>query len=597
MISPPAPTEDLRRYRMHPVLAQILYQRGYTDPDSARTFLYADDLSAGSFLNIRGKKPNIDRALSRIRVAIRRRERIAIYGDFDADGVTSSVLMAQTLEALGANYEVYIPLRAEEGYGLNSEALRKLARSGVRLVITVDCGVRAVEEVADGNAAGLDIIITDHHSIGPTIPDAYAVINPKLDDCAYTEDMLAGVGVAYRLAEALLTIDANNRRNGKAAPLVAEDLLDLVAIGTVADLAPMNRSENRALVRRGLRRINQAPRLGLAALAEVAGLTIGQIDAMNIGFTLGPRINAAGRLDTAMTAFDLLASRQDAQALELAQELHTLNTQRQELTRAAQDLVRDRLELEAMDNLPLIFASDASFQPGIVGLVAGRLTEEFFRPTVVMEEGDAESRASCRSIPQFDITQALDQCAGLLVRHGGHAQAAGFTVRNENIDALREQLTRIAREALRGQDLQPTLQIDAELPAEQINIELAEALRDLEPTGHLNPSPVLVTRRLQVLEWRTVGRDDQHLKIKFGRQGGPPIDAIAFRMAEWGPHLGAYVDVAYALEINEWNGARTAQLNVRDLQPVEVAAVEDPLERAINERTFNKRAAQARNGR
>ena len=547
---------------MSPILAQVLYNRGLVEPDQATDFLSADDLFSGSFLAMKGKKLSIDRALARIRTAIKRKELVVVYGDFDADGVTSTVLLVQALKALGANVHPYIPHRVDEGYGLNSEALLKLARRGVKLVITVDCGIRSVQEVEDGKAYGLDLIITDHHSVGAEIPDALAVINPKLDDCAYSEDMLAGVGVAYRLAEALLTIEAGS---GRGLPLLAaSDLLDLVAIGTVADLVPMNRAENRMLVKRGLGVINRTQRPGLRALINVAGLKAGGVGAINIGFGIGPRINAAGRLDSAMLAYDLLSTTDEAKADELAMRVHSLNTERQEITRATQEMIREQLEDATL--LPLIFASDRNFKPGIVGLVAGRLAEEFFRPAIVMEEGDDESRASCRSIPQFDITHALDECAALLVRHGGHAQAAGFTVRNENVVALRDKLMTIAHTALDGQDLAPTIEVDMELSADLISMELAAELEKMEPTGHGNSPPIFMTRHLRVQDSRTVGRNENHLKLKLARPGDAPLDAIGFNLGEWSGHVPNYIDVAYQLEINEWNGNRSAQLNLLDVR-------------------------------
>lgn len=568
-IATPASLEHLNRYRdMSPVLAQVLFNRGLTDEVTAARFLQADDILLGSALSFRGKRLTIDRAISRIRQAIRQREIIAVYGDFDADGVTSTALLMQTLKHLGANAIAYIPHRVDEGYGLNAEALVKLARQGVKLVITVDCGIRSTREVEDGKAAGLDIIVTDHHTIGPDIPEAYAVINPKLDDVAYTEDMLAGVGVAYRLAEALLTIDGVQKNgNGARPPLTTEDLLDLVAIGTVADLAPLNRLENRALVKRGLAVLNQGRRPGLRALNEVAGLRQGGIGASSIGYALGPRINAAGRLDSAMIAYELLVTQDEPRAADLALQLQNLNLQRQELTRQAQEMIR--AQVTDVESTPLIFAGDSSFKPGIVGLVAGRLVEEFFRPTVIMEFGDTESRASCRSIPGFDITSALDQCASLLVRHGGHAQAAGFTVLNQNIPALRDQLTEIARAALESQDLAPTIDIDMELDSVWMSLEVATELSKLEPTGHSNPPPVFVSRNLRVLEQRLVGKDERHVKLKLGRPGLPPVDAIGFHLASNYPDGASRVDVVYHLEINEWNGQRTPQLNLQDVRPAQ----------------------------
>jgi single-stranded-DNA-specific exonuclease len=542
-------------------LAQVLYNRGFTDPFMAEDFLRAPVTESKPF-----QMKGVDGAVTRIRRAIRQREPIIVYGDFDADGVTSTMLLMQTLTALGAVVKPYIPHRVDEGYGLNSAALLKLARAGVKLVITVDCGIRSVDEVADGKAAGLDIIVTDHHSIGPDIPKADAVINPKQADCKYPEDMLAGVGVAYRLAEALLKATVNDGKNGKDRPLLeTADLLDLVAIGTVADLAPLDRAENRMLVREGLALLRASRRPGIRALLEVAKIEPKSVDATTIGFTIGPRINAAGRLESAMTAYHLLAATTDSEALELAQTLQTLNTRRQDMTRAAQDSFRQQVEAQER-GAPLIFASDKDIPPGIVGLVAGRLTEEFYRPTVILHEDGDESRASCRSIPEFDITAALDQCADLLVRHGGHAQAAGFTVHNHNIPALRERLTDLAGVQLGGRDLQPSLQVDVDVPLNALSLDLVAELTRLEPTGHHNPLPVLMARDVRVLEKRTVGKEGQHLKLKVSQPGGPPVDAIGFNLGGRISELPERIDVAYQLEVNEWNGKRSLQLHLLDVR-------------------------------
>jgi len=558
LVATPAPPDLLMTYRgMHPVLAQTLHNRGFTEPDEARRFLEANNENTDPF-SMKG----INQAVARIRQAIKSREQIIVYGDFDADGVTSTVLMVQTLTALNALVKPYIPHRVDEGYGLNSQALVKLAHAGAKLIITVDCGIRSVEDVEAGKAAGLDIIITDHHSIGPEIPNAYAVINPKQEDCKYPEDMLAGVGVAYKLADALLRVAAKQDR--PAPRLEAEDLLDLVAIGTVADLAPMNRIENRALVRQGLSVLSRADRPGIRALLEVSGVKPASITAMNIGFALGPRINAAGRLESAMIAYNLLAANDYDEALKLAEQLQQLNNQRQDLTRSAQEVVRGNVESQKSD-LPLIFAS-GHFQPGIVGLVAGRLTEEYFRPTVIMEEGETESRASCRSIPQFDITRALDQCADLLVRHGGHAQAAGFTVLNQNIPALKQRLVQLATDRLAGQELLPTLEIDAETDIHHLAESLVTEMMLLEPTGYHNPTPVLMSKNVRVLESRGVGKEGQHLKLKLARAGQPPLDAIGFGLGGWLGNIPDRIDVAYQLEINEWNGYRNLQLNLQDIR-------------------------------
>jgi single-stranded-DNA-specific exonuclease len=565
---PPEARERLREY--HPVMAQALYNRGQDTPDKARMFLEGGDEALRNPFLMRG----MPQAVARIRHAIKNHELIAVYGDFDADGVTSTALLTQAIEALGGQVMPYIPNRVDEGYGLNEEALRWLREQGARLIITVDCGIRAVEEVAFANALGLDMIVTDHHSIGEELPPALAVIDPKIDAKlrleegranGYPEDMLAGVGVAYKLADALFR--AEEQQTHRRPNCKLEDLLDLVALGTVADLAPLDRPENRELVRRGLEVLNRAQRPGIYELALVARVEPGKINTTSIGYMLGPRINAAGRLDSAMIAYRLLTADMPA-AGELAQELQELNTRRQELTMQAVEIARERVLSEVEAAAPLIFAAHEDFRSGIVGLVAGRLCEEFYIPAVVIEQGEEESRGSCRSIPEFNITQALDRCAELLVRHGGHAQAAGFTVRNENLPLLKERLMAIATEALRGLDLRPTLDIDAEVPFDYLTMALAEALLRLEPTGARNEPPLFLTRRLRVVDYRRVGQEGRHLKLKLA-SGMSQIDAICFKQGEWADRIPEYVDVAYHLEVNEWNGYVKLQLNAQDLRPAE----------------------------
>ena len=508
LLATPLPPEQLHRYKnMSPVLAQVLFNRGFENPQDAYRFLYAktDNITQNPF-----SMGGMQNAVGRIRQAIKQNEPIVVYGDFDADGVTSTTLLVQALSILGANVHPYIPHRVDEGYGLNSPALHNLAKKGVKLIITVDCGIRSVEEIEDGKSAGLDMIITDHHSIGPEVPNAFAVVNPKLD----SEDnplMLAGVGVAYMVAKALFIAEQKNGNNkftrsinGNQREFHPDYLLDLVAIGTVADLMPLNRLENRTLVRRGLDVLNKARRPGIRALLDIIGVNPGKVTAQSIGFGLGPRINAAGRLDSAMIAYKLLSATNIDEAKRWADKLQELNVKRQDITRQAQATIEERLG-DHDDSLPLIFASDSSFEPGIVGLVAGRIAEEYFRPAIVMEEGETESRASCRSIPQFDITTALDKCADLLVRHGGHALAAGFTVMNKNIPALRERLMSMAEDTLSGQTLVPTLEIDAELDIHHLNFKLVDELELLQPTGHSNSNPVFMTKNVHVAECRTVG--------------------------------------------------------------------------------------------
>lgn len=568
-IAPKIPSAILTRLSSyHPVIAQVLYNRGQDTPDKARAFLDGSGLLHDPFT-----MAGMAQAVGRIRQAIKSGEPIVVYGDFDADGVTSTALLVQVLEALGARVNAYIPHRIDEGYGLNVEALHALHQRGAGLVITVDCGIRSVQEVRYARSIGLDLIVTDHHSVGDERPDdAVALINPKLDarlyleegrQNGYPEDMLAGVGVAYKLAQALFKVaEANDRR---PPSLRLEDLLDLVALGTVADLAPLDRLENRELVRRGLRVLNGAKRPGVYELMEVAGVKPETVSAMSIGFMLGPRINAAGRLGSAMIAYELLTTRDITRAGALARELQTLNEQRQEFTAETVEIAREQAVAVAED-VPLVFAASPDFRPGIVGLVAGRLCEEFYRPAIVVQQGEIESRGSCRSIGEFDITAALDECADLLVRHGGHAQAAGFTVLNENLPILRERLLAIAADKLGGRDLRPTLAIDAEVQPEHLTDGLATELRRLEPTGAGNDAPLFAVRRLRVVEARRVGQDGKHLRLRFAN-GIYTIDAIAFRLGDWADRLEREMDVAFHLELNEWNGRVKPQLNVQDLRP------------------------------
>lgn len=559
-LAPPATESHLAQFsRMPRSVAQILFNRGLVDPDKAEQFLNGQFEDDNPF-----KMRGITEAVTLVRRAIRGGEPIAVYGDFDADGVTSTVLMVQALRALGADVRPYIPHRVDEGYGLNTEALDELADQGVRLIITVDCGIRAVEEVAHAMQRGLRVIVTDHHSVGPSQPPAAAVINAKQPACDYPFKELAGVGVAYKLAQALLRSHRQVPVVRGTMGLVEDDLLDLVALGTVADLAPLL-GENRALVRRGLSKLNEGQRAGLISLVERSGLRLGSLNAMHIGFGLGPRINAAGRLADAGMAYQLLMAQYPGEADKLADDLNELNRQRQQITGETEALARQQA-LDEDHDVALLFAASPDFLEGVVGLAAGRLCEEFYRPAVVVSVGETTSRGSVRSIPEFHIADALDECSDLLVRHGGHAAAAGFTVRNEDLPRLAQRLKELAAEALADQRLQPTLLIDAQVGLGELDQRLYEWLTRLEPFGYANPAPVFMTRHLRVLDCRAVGAKRSHLKLQV-TDGRTRFGAIAFRQAHWLNRLPGHIDVAYHLEQNEWNGRQRLQLNVRDLRP------------------------------
>jgi single-stranded-DNA-specific exonuclease len=403
------------------------------------------------------------------------------------------------------------------------------------------------------------MIVTDHHSIGTELPLAEAVINPKRLDPAYPDDMLAGVGIAYKLARALW------QRFPKSAKFDVESLLDLVALGTVADLAPLLK-ENRLLVKDGLKVLNSDnPRPGVAALAKVAGLTPGNMTAESIAFGLGPRINAAGRLAHAYDAARLLAVNNERMAKEYAQTLDQLNRQRQQLTKELSQRAEEMVQPEA----PLLLAADPSFVGGIVGLIASRLADHHYRPAIVLEQGEKISRGSCRSIPDFHITDALDQVASLLVKHGGHAQAAGFTIENKNLAKFQERMVAIAAEELDEEALTPSTPIDVELEIGAVDWALYDQLQQLEPTGNANAAPLFMSRDVHVYSHRAVGQDSAHLQLWVG-DGQTKVQCIAFRQGSWAGRLPDQVDLAYTINVNEWNGRRNLQLMVKDIREVTV---------------------------
>jgi single-stranded-DNA-specific exonuclease len=446
---------------------------------------------------------------------------------------------------------------------LNNEALEALYNQGVRLVVTVDCGARSVSEAEYARSLGLDMIISDHHQPGLDLPPALAFINPRQPGDTYPEKELTGVGLAYKIAQALLI-------RQPVSGVRSEHWLDLVALGTVADLAPLT-GENRELVTAGLEWIHAQKRQGIYSLSKIAGLDDTHATAGDIGFILGPRLNAAGRMDSAMAAFELLETSDPIKAGELAQALEVSNNDRQTTTRAIQAKAAEIALAESPD-AHLIFAADPEFKEGIVGLAAARLVEIYYRPAVVAHLGDEFTRASCRSIPEFHITKALDQCADLLVRYGGHSAAAGFTVRNQNLSELVKRLHSIAESQLSGKDLQPVLKIENELQlAHQKGEDLRQILLEmakLQPTGVGNPEPLFCSLNLIVKRAQAVGKDRSHLRLTVSDSRGIHYNGIAWRQGYWVDHMPDRVDLVYSLEINDYQGQQAIQLNIKDIRPV-----------------------------
>ncbi|MFO7623871.1 MAG: single-stranded-DNA-specific exonuclease RecJ [Anaerolineales bacterium] len=553
------PEADLALQNFDPILRQILFNRGYaTEAETSRFLLAIPDFDTDPF-----QLKDMHAAVERITTALQEKEAMAIYGDYDVDGVSATALLVLLLQALGGQVQGYIPNRFEEGYGVNKEALTTLQSQAVRLVITVDCGIRSLPEAEHAHHLGLDLIITDHHHPSDELPIALAIINPKQPLDPYRDKDLAGVGLAYKLGDALLQ---HLRKIGYPVPqeVKIEDYLDLVALGTVADLAPLV-GENRAIVRAGLKVIQTNPRQGMHSLMGVAGVKADKIVASDIGFMLGPRLNAAGRLESALASLDLLTTSSIAEAGLLAQQLDNQNRERQKVTQ----IIQAQAETLALAQDPqafLLLAADPDFNPGVIGLAASRLTDLYYRPAIVAYQGQEFTRGSCRSIPEFHITDALDQCADLLEHHGGHAAAAGFTVRNERLPELFTRLQKIAHQKLSQLPLTPTLHADIEVSLSDLQPSLLDELEGLQPTGYGNPQATFVSRNLKVTGKRAVGRDGAHLKLTV-TNGHVTFDAIAFRQGGWFSHLPERVDLLYTFEKNEYNGWITLQLNVRDIKP------------------------------
>lgn len=557
-IAMPIPTHvDRELAEFSPIMRQLLYNRGIETALVARAFVEASSPYPTDPFYLK----DMEKAVELLRQAIADGVQVAIYGDYDADGVTATALLYEFLNVVGSRPIPYIPNRFDEGYGLNMEAIDSLFAQGVGLVITVDCGVRSVKEIAHARELGMHMIVTDHHLPGDEPLAADAVINPKQAGDLYPEKNLAGVGLANKLAQAYL-------QRYPVEQVDADRWLDLVAIGTVADLALLS-GENRMLVSRGLKQIRSSSRQGLFSMAQVCDLNLQKTNAGNIGFILGPRLNAAGRIDSAMAAFELLTTQDFMQAGQLAQKLEVQNEHRQAMTQEIQSQAVE-MALGRDPAAPIIFAARPEFNEGVVGLAASRIVETFYRPAIIGHVDAHHTVASCRSIAEFNITHALDQCADLLLRYGGHSAAAGFSVSNDKWELLQERLLRIARNSFEGVELIPELQIDREILLDKLDAKyvpgILEDLALLEPTGRGNPDALFCSRNLKVRSARTVGADGAHLKMML-RAGNREYEAIAFRQGHWFKDMPGMVDIAYTFEVNEYMGNRKLQLRVRDLKP------------------------------
>lgn len=559
----PAGQQELEESGLPPLLAGLLAARGIVRPEEARRLLSpgSEPIPDPSLLK------DMDRAAQRVRLALERGELIAVYGDYDVDGITATCLLTQFLTARGGRIVPYIPSRLGEGYGLNPEAVQLLAGQGVGLIITVDCGITAVEETALANRLGMDVVITDHHACKEELPPAAAVVDPHQPGCPYPFKGLAGVGVALMLALAV------------AGPEEAQEVFhrfcDLAAVGTVADVMPMT-GANRAIVSLGLAQLDPPQRIGFASLIRCAGLEDKPVTSVSVGYTLAPRINASGRMGMAEVAVELFLTQDPIRADELAVQLCELNRERQGIEGDIFQQCVHHLEENPQEDA--IVLAGNHWHQGVVGIVASRLAERYARPCFMICLDGGIGKGSCRSWGDINLFALLSSCSRLLENFGGHALAAGFTVREENIPALALALRRAIADSCQGQALPSVLEVDMAVAPQHLTVEAVESLDRLEPCGTGNPRPVFLLQGAQVHTMSQVGRG-RHLKLKLESRGAA-LDAIYFSSqgSELGLYPGCRVDVVFYPQINDFRGARSVQLQVVDLR---LAPSRAQLEQAI----------------
>jgi single-stranded-DNA-specific exonuclease len=532
----------------------LLAIREYASPDDAKVYLRPrlDQLHDPNCLT------DLDRAVERITFALRENQTILVHGDYDVDGICSTTLMVRAIRLLGGNAVPFIPRRLQDGYDLTQAGVRAARDIGAKLVITCDCGTSAHGPIATLQSEGIDVIVTDHHLPSSALPPAYAILNPKRPGCTSRDKDLAAVGVAFKLALALTQSLGGNVNQ-------IYGMLDLVALATIADIAPL-RGENRVFVRYGLKLLNEANRPGIRAMIRAAGLDRKLLTSGRVGFVLAPRLNAAGRLGSALRGVELMMSTSDAEANPIARELEELNARRQEIDRATLNEAREMVLAMDLPSTYGIVLAHRGWHPGVIGIVASRIVEEFGRPTMLIAIDGDEGKGSGRSISAFDLHEGLSECRDLFLRFGGHTMAAGVTIAAERIPAFAARFNEVAAAKLTPDDLVPELRVDLEIGFEQIDDELEALLRHVEPCGVKNPSPVFVTRGVTVAAPpRVVGRDGLKLLL---RDSSRDIVALGWGMGPRAKELdvGVTIDVAFRLERDEWNGQSQLQMRLADFR-------------------------------
>jgi single-stranded-DNA-specific exonuclease len=553
------------------VVARLLTQRGVTDPDAAHRFLHP----ALSHLHDPWLLTDMRPAVDRIRKAIAGRERIVVHGDYDADGITSTAMLRRALEVLGADVGHFVPDRMTDGYGLQPETIARLAAEGARLIVSVDCGIRAREAADAARALGVDLVITDHHEPDPVLPQAVAVINPRRPDCGYPEKSLAGAGVAFKLVQALL-------EGTETAERLLPSFLKMAAIGTMADVVPLV-GENRVIARFGLEGLTRGPHgTGLEALLEESGLVGKRLDSFHVGFVLGPRLNAAGRMSHAGLAVDLLLAKgrdeqSRADARQLAKRLTEENVRRQESEAAMVAEAKRMVDNDpAIGGQNILIVAAEGWHRGVVGIVASKLVDQFYKPAIVIAVDGAAGHGSCRSIPAFDMLGALEAHGDVFVKFGGHRQAAGVTIEATRLPEVRRRLTAWANARLDPSDLIPRLRIDAALGLRDITGEVVDGILQMGPFGMGNPKPIFRAAPVDLTQAPRVLKE-RHLALMF-RQDGRSFRGLAWRAAEREAYLSANrfgLELAYSLDQNEFRGERVTELTVADVRtpaPLEATA-------------------------
>jgi single-stranded-DNA-specific exonuclease len=553
--------------RVSPIVAQLLINRGVRDAVHAQRFL----ATPFKGLHEPGLLPGVSAAADRLHQAIQKGERVCVYGDYDVDGLTGTAILWQALRFLGGNADFYVPHRLDEGYGLNTDALSRIAQDGCSVVVTVDCGIASVREALDARRLGLELLITDHHEFHSTLPDASVVVHPRLPGTDYPFGELSGSGVALKLAWALCQRASGSQR---VSPQMREFLLDsvtLAALGMVADCVSLL-DENRIVVRHGIERLRHTGSVGLRALLEAAGLNgKSQLSALDIAFGLAPRINAAGRLGCARLVVELLTTNSQARATELARHLEVRNSERQQIERRILHEAHEALEGSDLDSAPALVLASPTWHAGVIGIVAGRLAEVYSRPVllIALRESGELGQGSGRSVPGFHLHEALEACADGLVSHGGHAAAAGFKIPASMVDEFRDRFCAYASKAFQSGPEAARLEIDTELPLAALTPGLVEAVGHLEPYGAGNPRPRLLAGPVKIVGTpRRVGKGERHLQFQV-RQQETTLRTIGFNFGDRADELmsaGGECCIVFTPSFNEWQGWRSVQLEIVDFQ-------------------------------